>query len=286
MKSKTQKTKNLIGVMLSVLLAVSCSDDDKTPETVDDGQVGTISLGTHRLSTFSQVNDTEYLVVFESGHGYNTTGWFTNNLVDVIAQQSDVLLYDRAGYGDSEMGPGPRNIERLSSELAAVIDQYALGRKVILVSHSLGGLIARDYAIKHPSKVASMLFLDVSHEAYNDPSPEKEDMVYDITASNFGVTHGATMEIRELSEGLEYAATLPNLPDVPVIAISGMKEDAASAARNEFHGKTTQEWYDAHEELGEGITDFTHIGAQNVGHFVFIDDAELVIQAIQQLLAK
>ncbi len=70
-----------------------------------------------------------------------------------------MVIYDRAGIGKSETGPNPRNIERLSAELDSVINNF----KVILVGHSLGGLIIRDYAIKNPEKTGTMLFVDPTH---------------------------------------------------------------------------------------------------------------------------
>jgi pimeloyl-ACP methyl ester carboxylesterase len=55
-------------------------------------------------------------------------------------------------------------INKLRSELEIVIDLFSNGTKVILIGHSLGGMIIRDFAIKTPSKIAALRFVDASHE--------------------------------------------------------------------------------------------------------------------------
>lgn len=112
----------------------------------------TINLPSNKLVSYSLTKNTKYLIVFESGLGMDHTSWTRTDLITKISSFTDVLLYDRAGLGKSAKGPDPRNIERLSAELGGVIDKFSNGRKVILVGHSLGGLIIRDYAIKKPSK--------------------------------------------------------------------------------------------------------------------------------------
>lgn len=48
----------------------------------------------------------------------------------------------------------------------------------MLVGHSIAGMIMRDYAIKNPAKIAGLLFIDPSHETYNNPTQAQEDFIY------------------------------------------------------------------------------------------------------------
>lgn len=93
----------------------------------------TINLSSHKLVTFSVMKNTKYLVVFESGLGDDHTPWTEKNIVKKLIEFTDVLLYDRAGIGKSGIGPIPRNIDRLSSELDSVINKFSNGRKAILL---------------------------------------------------------------------------------------------------------------------------------------------------------
>ncbi len=283
-----KRLKNIqIGLLTSLVLVTlaSCEEDDK--QTLDNPpEQNSINIGTHTLETYSQINDTENLIVFESGLGNGHSVWFLNHILDEIGEESDVLLYDRAGYENSEIGPGPRTIEQLSFELEQVVAPYLNGRKMILVSHSIGGFIARDYTLKNPDNVEALLFIDPSHESYNNPGQDGEDLLYDLMVEMYGEVHGAPMEARSLIENIAYASTLADLPNIPITVLTSMKEDEGNITSDELNGGSRQIWYDAHKELGEGISDFVHIPTTQSGHYIMIDEPNLVIEEIQKLMAK
>ncbi|WP_161568431.1 alpha/beta fold hydrolase [Flavobacterium cupreum] len=262
---------------------ISCSDDNKKAALEYSGTA--VDLGTHKLMTYTVLDKSKYLVVFESGHGNDHTSWYSTGQSSEILSiahflDSDVLLYDRAGYGKSGVSTAPRNINTLRSELEKVVDQFAQGRKIILVGHSLGGVIIRDYAIKNPAKVAGLVFVDASHEKYNHFSQDQIDGFYNTYKNTYGANSGIALETLQLIADFKYAATLPNLPDVPVIALTSMKTDA------EHDAADRKLWYDSKEALKAGVTDFTHIATVNSGHFIQLEEPELVLGNIKALLAK
>jgi len=264
-------------LFFGLLILVSCT---KTIVPPDNFTTTTISLSTHKLASFSIINNTKYLIVFETGLGDDHSMWNQKNLPTTINAKEDVLLYDRAGYGKSGKGPAPRNIAKLSGELDSVINKFANGRKVILVGHSIAGMIIRDFAIKNPSKIAGFLFIDPSHEAYNNPTQAQEDLIYDTFLNSNGAEFGATMEARELIEGAQYLTTLSNLPNVPVIVLTSMKVDAS------HNSIDRQSWFNAHELLKTGVTDFTHISTTNSGHYIFLEEPNLVLDNLNLLISK
>ena len=201
-------------------------------------------------------------------------------LLSQISSIQDVVLYNRAGYGQSEKGPGPRDIDRLRRELESVIDKFSNGRKIILIGNSLGGLIIRDYAIKNPLKTAALLFVDPSHEFYNHPSQAEEDILYDTSKNVNGANHGATLEVREFIEDLQYTSALPSLPNVPVTVLTSMQMDANHSPADK------QTFYNAHELLRTGVTDFTHVATTESGHFIMIDQPALIINNLKLLVSK
>lgn len=282
---KTNRT-GLICLFLITVFAfffISCSDDNKKAAPEYPGTP--VDLGTHKLMAYTVSNKSKYLVVFESGHGNDHTSWYSTGQSSEILSiarflDSDVLLYDRAGYGKSGFNTAPRTINTLRSELEKVVDQFAQGRKVILVGHSLGGLIIRDYAIKNPGKVAGLVFVDASHEKYNHFSQEEIDKFYNTYKNAYGANSGIAQETLQLIPDFKYAAELPNLPDVPVIAITSMKIDA------EHDAADRQLWYDSKEALKAGVTDFTHITTVNSGHFIQLEEPQLVLGNIKLLVSK
>jgi pimeloyl-ACP methyl ester carboxylesterase len=260
-----------------LMVAASCkkSDDLTLPFTETK-----IDLATHKLNSFSAIINTKYLVVFESGAGNDHTVWTDKAVASQINTNFDVLMYDRAGYGKSENGPTPRNINQLRSELESLINNFSDGRKVVLIGHSLGGLIIRDYAIKNPLKTAALLFVDPSHEFYNKPSQADEDLLYETAKNAGGANSGVALEIREFIEDLKYTSALPSLPNIPVIVLTSMQLDATHSSSDK------QIFYNAHEQLRNGVTDFTHITTTKSGHFIMLDEPTLVIDNLNLLISK
>lgn len=284
-----KKVKNGLLALALVTTVAACHHDDDHDVLLNIGnepQQLTVDLGTHKLESYVQLNNTEYLVVFESGLGYGAQEWFTTGILEEIGDLSDVLLYDRAGYANSEIGPGPRDIQKLSAELEKVIEPYLNSRKVILVCHSLGGPIARDYTLKNPDKVASILFIDPSHESFNNLNAEKQEFLNQIHIQLYGEDHGATLEAQELSNDWLYVASLADLPNIPVTVLTSMKQDQGNNDSDEINEGTRESWYNAHEELGVGLSDFTHVSTLNSGHGINFEEPALVTEHIKILLSK
>lgn len=54
------------------------------------------------------------------------------------------------------------------------MDKIGAPGPYVLVCHSLGGLIARHYALKFPNQVAGLVFLDSTHEFLKDDAKFKQ----------------------------------------------------------------------------------------------------------------
>lgn len=274
----------MIVSVLTFLLVATCNKD-KEDESFILKNIQ-VDLPSHKLETYTTTGQSDCLVVFESGLGDGHSIWSEKNIIKDIHKLADILLYDRAGYENSTAGPAPRNIQTLSSELDSVITRLANGRKVILVGHSLGGLIIRDYAIKNKSKVAALLFIDPTHEDYNKPTQSIEDELVNLFTEAYGPDFGATMEIREIIEDIAYASTLTDLPDVPVAVLTSMKADANNNQSDSLYVASRTIWFEAHESLGIGVNDFTHSSTIKSGHYIMREEPELVVECLESLLLK
>ena len=276
--------KNNLFILICLLLLASCKKDNSEIISLKEDS---IQLSSHKLATYSVETNSKYLVVFEAGMGNDHSVWLLyNSMLETIYKKIDVILYDRAGYGKSTIDNNLRNINRLRIELEAVVNKYSNGRKVILIGHSIGGLIIRDYAIKNPGKTAALLFIDPTHENYMHLTQETIDAAYDAARTTYGANSGLTKEIRELIEDLTYASALPNLPNVPVVVLTSMKLDQVNTSSDQNYHKTRQDWYNAHELLKNGVADFTHIQTLNSGHFIMVEEPNLVIDNFNLLLSK
>jgi pimeloyl-ACP methyl ester carboxylesterase len=70
------------------------------------------------------------------------------------------IAYDRAGLGHSEPGPKPRDGHAIVSDLAALLREIDENGPVVLVGHSMGGLMVRLYALTHTKQVLGVVLVD------------------------------------------------------------------------------------------------------------------------------
>jgi pimeloyl-ACP methyl ester carboxylesterase len=70
------------------------------------------------------------------------------------------LAYDRAGLGHSEPGPRPRDGQAIVADLAALLREIDEAGPVVLVGHSMGGLMVRLYALTHPEQALGLVLVD------------------------------------------------------------------------------------------------------------------------------
>jgi pimeloyl-ACP methyl ester carboxylesterase len=79
-----------------------------------------------------------------------------NNEFAVFAREYRVLRYDMRGYGKSEPVEGEF---RHMDDLAAIFNTLELHEPAILMGCSMGGGLAMDFALTHPSRVKALIMV-------------------------------------------------------------------------------------------------------------------------------
>ncbi len=121
-----------------------------------------ISVGDHRLHLLCK-GSVAPTVVIEQGAGELSRFWWP--VQDEIAKYAKVCTYDRAGFGWSDSARGPRTVEDRARELRVLLANAGLPGPYILVAHSYGGLVVREYLRKHPAEVAGLVLVDTPEES-------------------------------------------------------------------------------------------------------------------------
>jgi pimeloyl-ACP methyl ester carboxylesterase len=156
-------------------------------------------------------------VILDAGLGGTSLDW--SKVQPAVARFTRVCSYDRAGYGWSDTGPGPRTSQQIVKELHLLLVHAQVSGPYVLVGHSVGGLIMRLYAYRYPGEVAGMVLLDSTsehqfaqfgtHPAYFPPqamsAAEKQYQLY-RGAALFGV---ARLALQTGLFPLEDAAAYP-----------------------------------------------------------------------------
>jgi pimeloyl-ACP methyl ester carboxylesterase len=120
-----------------------------------------VDLGSHRLHVNCTGSGSPTVVV-ENGLGDFSFDWF------LVQQQVQkfirICTYDRAGYAWSDPGPMPRTFAQLNLESHDALAKLGERPPFVLVGHSFGGPVVRNYAAIYPHDVSGMVLVDAAFE--------------------------------------------------------------------------------------------------------------------------
>lgn len=215
-------------------------------------------------------------VVFEGGFGAGIASWST--VQKEVAGFARTVSYDRAGLGQSELGPTPRSAKRIATELHTALEKAGVKPPYVLVGHSFGGIYVRVFAEMYPKEVVGMVLLDPSQESFNDwlkknqPARLKE----------------AQAQIAKASEGVraEDAATESSYAEARVAKVpTGIAVTLLSATEDEtMPADARRLWIERHKEWIATVPGAKHIVVEKTGHFIQAQRPRLVIDTIRQTL--
>lgn len=261
-------------------------------------------------------------VILEAG----MSGWSTDWVLvqPAIAEATRVCAYDRAGYGWSEPGPQPRDSQQVAVELEGLLAKAGIEGELVLVGHSLGGLFAQYDARAQPEVVRGLVLVDSVHpEQSQRMSPEVrkkyEGNLRALTLSSKIMSPSGLLRLsgqpvttiaNNLPEADRYAALAlgyqpgayaaldgemaafqrsqqetqqaPPLPAIPVGVISAaLVEDYPPG----FDPQVKAAWDELQADLAAWST-LPPVVATQSGHYVQLDQPELVIQMILEVVAQ
>ncbi|EPS27189.1 hypothetical protein PDE_02132 [Penicillium oxalicum 114-2] len=110
------------------------------------------------------------VVLIECGAGATSRWWVV--VQRLLSRHVRVYCYDRAGLGRS--GPAlvfPRTARTMASELATLLATVEVTPPLVLVAHSYGAIVAREYLARlaQPAQaVRGMVFVDANQEKTHD----------------------------------------------------------------------------------------------------------------------
>ncbi|KAL1970264.1 hypothetical protein VTN77DRAFT_5424 [Rasamsonia byssochlamydoides] len=124
-----------------------------------------VSIGTHQL--FASVSGPvrtagEPIVIVFAGAGEASSSYPA--LERLVSKFARILLYDRSGLGRSEDGPNHVSATTAAEELHALLKTTGIAAPFILVGHSYGSIVAREYLHLNLDDVAGMVLAEGSTE--------------------------------------------------------------------------------------------------------------------------
>ena len=106
------------------------------------------------------------------GFGLNRAMWQWQ--LPALTPHFSVVTYDLLGHGESARPEGTPDLAMFSGQLLRLMDRCAIERAAV-VGFSLGGMIARRFALDHPDRLSALAILNSAH----DRSPAEREAVRD-----------------------------------------------------------------------------------------------------------
>ncbi|MDA3630651.1 alpha/beta hydrolase [Saccharopolyspora sp. WRP15-2] len=241
--------------------------------------------------------------------GANAVGLDYFGVQQQVSQFTTAVVYDRGGTGYSDPLPLPRTATEVAAELHDLLHAQHVDAPYVLVAHSLGGLYAHRFAQLHPQEVAGLVFLDALHRDWDDfmppaaslaaaermaPDPEQmrlalREMFTEVFADYPEHVRQALIDAHLSDEWIrtgaaestgltELAAELrgPDIPDVPVIALSVLDPDQEAM-------------HDGRTRMDAALVSAVPRGEQRIltdtaHHRLCFDRSDAVVQAVRDVV--
>jgi pimeloyl-ACP methyl ester carboxylesterase len=229
-----------------------------------------ITIGDRRLSIDCSGKTLDAgTVILIAGGGTTAKHW--EKVQPEVSSFSRVCSYDRAGFGKSDKATAsPQSVSEVVDDLHGLLKASGEKGPFILVAHSIAGIYTRSFVTRFPGEVKGLILIDSSHEEQvlrldeldpNGPGPDN------LTARNgFFVRPGQRLNWRTelplivLGRGMPF----PRTNRMELAAWDGIwREFQNDLARRSTHGEFRL--------------------AEKSGHFIQLDQPELVIQAIRDV---
>lgn len=225
-------------------------------------------------------------VLFESGFGQDAGVW--QGVIAELGADCTCIAYARAGLGESGTDGVPKSIEAHLQDLLAVADAMAPGRRFVLVGHSYGGLLATEFARRHPQRLQGLVLVDPATlgQRHAFKQLDAERVQADDRALLGMLPPALAADYRLLVEQLESeAARAPHAPsDVPMVLLT-----ATQVAEDPFVLEETvrgkAEWKRQHAALFAAFSRGRHEYLAT-GHNLHREDPTAVAGAIRYVAAQ
>ena len=149
----------LIG-FLTFFSLLGCSPSEHIPYS------GYVEVDKGKLY-YQKLGKGEPMVVLHGGPGLDQS-YLLPQMME-LAKNHEVIFYDQRGSGrsvDALSNASTLNIDQFTKDLEALRAKFKL-KKMILVGHSWGGLLAMNYSVTHPSKVSALILINTGPADYN-----------------------------------------------------------------------------------------------------------------------
>ncbi|MBC3880376.1 alpha/beta fold hydrolase [Undibacterium sp. LX40W] len=273
--------KNLFALFLVAALNVI-----SVSPTLAQGTEKMISVTNGQLHTL-EAGDGPYTIIFEAGFMSDLSVW--HKVAPAATKHGKIILYSRAGVGKSPARAQPLNLIQHTEELRQLIDTMQIKTPIILVGHSYGGWVVREFAAKYPKQIAGFVLVDPANETLEVElrkiNPEKvaqdqkrlESMAPPVAKADLALVQKIFDEAK--------LPTNTAIPDMPMAILSSIQV----ARNNPFYQETAPALAikrELHARFFAQFSNGVHVVTNQSGHHIQLDEPHLVIDAINLVVTN
>jgi pimeloyl-ACP methyl ester carboxylesterase len=234
-------------------------------------------------------------VVIETGFGEpgverESSSW--TSVIPEIENTSRICVYDRAGLGASDVAPGEnRTSQDLAKDLYTLLVNANIPGPYILVGHSLGGFNVRVFASNYADKVVGMVLVDSSHpdqwsaidKVLPPESPDEPESLKRIRI----IPPASLPEKMDILASITQVRAVKSLGNLPLVVLTHSPTWSIDPNLSlELSGKIEQVWENLQNDLAGLSSNSTHVIATRAGHYIQVDEPQLIIDAILKVIEE
>ena len=316
----------VVAVVAVAALAAACSGAPASPDSTASPApsssqapvAGTFDIGGGRSLYLECAGSGSPTVVLILGQRSSAAEWHTTQsaatppsppVFESLARSTRVCAYDRPGtiVGEgrsrSDPAPQPTDAARAAADLHALLAAAGERGPVVVVGHSIGGLVARLYAATYPDDVRGMVLVDAASEFLQDAETpaqwriQRLFMRVDAATIPDSVAEYPEIETWDIDAAFSQLRSAPTLRPMPVVVLSADEQLAPSitaliAAGDAPPGTPADfgEVFDAAQAKAQArlaalVPGTVHITRTRSGHNIHLIQPQLVVDAVDDVVA-
>jgi len=265
-------------LLIPVLVLATCAATGsiRTPAAAPADTL--IDVGDHRLHLEVIEGSASFAFVLEAGGGADMTSWATVPEALAARTGATVVAYDRAGMGESELGPSDLTPRAEIENLRVALARLGVPSRRILVGTSYGALLALWHAALHPEEIAGVLLVDPMNPGFVEATG---DFVWSTVPT---IDHAETDRERALVRLMSSFEDL--IGEVDRVEPEIERPIAVITAGKPWWGNEEADaaWRRSHEELAGGRSTRWLVVAEGSDHRVPARRPDVIVETAARLL--
>lgn len=261
-------------------------------------------------------------IVFESGLGGDYLHW--QEIQNKLSGNYTTISYDKAGILWSDP-TNEVSLKRYSNDLFQLLEKTNCPKPYILVGHSFAGITLRSFIKEHSKDIGGIVFIDVTHPQQLEKSSENlkqsvtppphyvlsflnevgvirlmytfvaftkavsKEHIFNKNVKNYfyKIFDGLMQEMENDDKLMKEANLINDFGAIPLIVVTAKYPNGIENITDQ---KLTKEYISIHNTLQTDLlklsTNSKQVFAQKSGHYVTLQEPELIYKVINDILVK